>query len=895
MSSDAPGRLRAALSDRYRIERELGQGGMATVYLAQDLKHQRPVAIKVLRQELAASLGADRFLREVHIAAQLQHPHILTLIDSGRTGGPADGPSDFLYYVMPYVEGETLRARLAREGEFPVGDAVRILREVADALAYAHAHGVVHRDIKPENVMLSGRHALVMDFGVAKAVSEATGRQSLTTVGVALGTPTYMSPEQATADPHVDHRADIYALGVMAYELLTGRPPFTGNTPQQVIAAHLSQAAEPVTRHRAAVPAPLAELVMQCLEKQPADRPQSAQKVLERFEELATPSGGMTPTGTAPHPAVRRSRTPILAAASAVVLFAILGGLWVWRGRGTGRAPSGPTRLAVVPFENLGPADQAYFAEGLVDEVRTRLTGLSGLRVIARTSSEVYRGSKNTPQQVGKELGVQYLLTGRVRWQEAAAGRAAQVRVSPELIRTDDGTTAWEQSFDADPSDAFAVQSRIAGEVSRALNLALTPQDSSSAGERPTANAAAYDAYLQGEQLLQRADVTDFDGRPAAVLLQRAVTLDPAFALAYARLSYAHMLTYWDLGDRTTARLAQATAAAERAQALAPDLPQTRLAVAYVRYWGHRDYESARRELDRALRARPNDVKLLVPYSYVTRRSGHWSEAIATMRREVDLDPRNALAIEDLAETLTYVEGAEPAEPLFERVALLSPQYTSLWEDWIAARTGEGNPDRIRDAIHRAETALGTGFASWFLTNDQYGRQSVLAAVVEPGLRSRLLVAPIVGDLPSDTAPMMTMKSALARAAGDDAAAARYADAAWSIFGRLALRDTAEANWHNGLARAALLRGRPDDAVREARRAVEMLPPSLDHVDGPDHLALLARAHAVAGHADSALARLREVLSLPSRWKPGAVRLTPEFASLRNDPRFVKLLESAPK
>ncbi|HEY6114871.1 MAG TPA: serine/threonine-protein kinase, partial [Candidatus Dormibacteraeota bacterium] len=315
--TDALDRLTSALSRSYRIERELGQGGMATVYLAQDLKHDRRVAIKVLRQELAASLGAERFLREVQIAAKLQHPHILTLIDSGE----ADG---FLYYVMPYVDGETLRARLAREGEFPVGDAVRVLREVADALAYAHGQGVVHRDVKPENVMLSGRHALVMDFGVAKAVSEATGRQSLTTVGVALGTPTYMSPEQATADPHVDHRADIYALGVMAYELLTGRPPFTGNTPQQVIAAHVTQAAEPVTRHRAAVPAPLAELVMRCLEKKPADRPQSAQELLERFEELATPSGGMTPTGTAPHRAVRPSRRPILLGAAAVVLLAVL-------------------------------------------------------------------------------------------------------------------------------------------------------------------------------------------------------------------------------------------------------------------------------------------------------------------------------------------------------------------------------------------------------------------------------------------------------------------------------------------------------------------------------------------------------------------------------------------
>src|SRR5512145_2620955 len=220
-------RLTAALASTYAIERELGAGGMATVYLAEDLKHHRQVALKVLRPDLAATLGPERFLREVTIAANLQHPHILPVYDSGQAGG-------FLYYVMPFVEGPSLRDRLLKERELPVIEAARILRDVADAMAAAHAKGVVHRDIKPENVMLSGRHALVADFGVAKAVSEATGRQSITTVGVALGTPSYMSPEQAAADPQVDHRADIYALGCLAYELLSGHPPFRGDSAQQV-------------------------------------------------------------------------------------------------------------------------------------------------------------------------------------------------------------------------------------------------------------------------------------------------------------------------------------------------------------------------------------------------------------------------------------------------------------------------------------------------------------------------------------------------------------------------------------------------------------------------------------------------------------------------------------
>jgi eukaryotic-like serine/threonine-protein kinase len=290
--------LRTALADRYRIERALGQGGMATVYLAEDVRHRRKVAVKVLRPELAASMGPDRFLREIEIAAQLQHPHILPLLDSGDAGG-------FLFYVMPYVQGESLRDRLARERELPVHDALRIVTEVADALAHAHQHGVVHRDIKPENILLSGRHALVADFGVAKAVSEASGRLKLTSVGVALGTPTYMAPEQASADPNLDHRVDIYALGVVAYELLAGRAPFTGHTAQEVLAAHMTRPPEPIRNFRSNVSPAVETIVLRCLEKHPADRWQSTAELVNQLEPLATPSGGMTPTSTLPVSAVR--------------------------------------------------------------------------------------------------------------------------------------------------------------------------------------------------------------------------------------------------------------------------------------------------------------------------------------------------------------------------------------------------------------------------------------------------------------------------------------------------------------------------------------------------------------------------------------------------------------
>ena len=294
--------LAQALQDRYVLERELGSGGMATVYLAEDLKHRRQVAVKVLRPELAASVGADRFLQEITTAARFQHPHILPLLDSGEAHG-------FLYYVMPFVEGHNLRHRLTHHGELTVHEAVKILIEVCDALSYAHARGVVHRDIKPDNVLLSGRHALVTDFGVAKALSEATGRHQLTSAGIALGTPAYMAPEQASGESNIDQRVDIYAVGVLGYELICGRVPFTGRTSQEVLAAHVTQPPEPLGSRRPACPPGLETVIMKCLAKRPADRWQTADELLAQLEPLATPSGGTTPTATRPMKAAAAGNT----------------------------------------------------------------------------------------------------------------------------------------------------------------------------------------------------------------------------------------------------------------------------------------------------------------------------------------------------------------------------------------------------------------------------------------------------------------------------------------------------------------------------------------------------------------------------------------------------------
>ena len=350
-------RLEAALADRYAIERVIGAGGMATVYLARDLRHERRVAVKVLRPDVATTVGAERFLQEVRVTADLQHPHILPLFDSGQ----ADG---FLYFVMPYVEGESLRQRLVREGELPVPEAARLVHDVVEALGAAHAMGVVHRDIKPENVLLSGYTAMVTDFGVAKAVSEAAGRHHLTTEGVAVGTPAYMAPEQAAGEPNVDHRADIYAAGVLAYELLSGRPPFSGTTAQQILTAQVMAFPRPLRERRPTVLPALEAVVMRCLEKKPADRWQSAEEMLPELEAATTSTGGMTPTELSPASRSVQKKRVLLAWAVSVVVMAVVAAVAVWwalhggavrngAGSGAAAADNEQNRLVVMPLENL--------------------------------------------------------------------------------------------------------------------------------------------------------------------------------------------------------------------------------------------------------------------------------------------------------------------------------------------------------------------------------------------------------------------------------------------------------------------------------------------------------------------------------------------------------------
>jgi TolB-like protein/tRNA A-37 threonylcarbamoyl transferase component Bud32 len=454
--------LAEALSDRYTIEREVGAGGMATVYLAHDKKHERKVALKVLRPELSAAMGSDRFPREIRLVAQFNHPHILSLYDSGETAG-------FLYYVMPFVEGESLRDRLTRERQLPITDATRILHEVADALAYSHARGVVHRDIKPANVLLSGRHAVVTDFGVAKALS-ASGGDKVTTVGIAVGTPQYMAPEQAMGEANIDHRADIYALGILGYEMIGGRPPFDGGSSQAMLAAHVMEKPVDLQQLRPGIAPLLSDTVMRCLAKNPADRWQTAEEVITRLEAIAaTPSGGVTPTDTRPLKATaarpaRRAKWIVPTLSTALVVGLGFGAWTIMQG-GSGGAID---KIGVMPIEDISGQDSLFVA-AMHDALTNALTRLNLAGVAPRSTMMRYKGASNTIREIARENELNAVI-------EATVFRAGDVmRINVQFTDPETSRAIWSDTYERNVKDVLAAQSDVVARIATGIGGALGP------------------------------------------------------------------------------------------------------------------------------------------------------------------------------------------------------------------------------------------------------------------------------------------------------------------------------------------------------------------------------------------------------------------------------------
>jgi serine/threonine protein kinase/tetratricopeptide (TPR) repeat protein len=679
---DGVAALRVQLADRYAIRRAIGRGGMANVYLADDAKHQRQVAIKVLRPEVAALVGRDRFLREVRVVAQLSHPHVLALYDSGQAG-------ESLFYVMPFIPGDSLRRKLEREKQLPVDDALRITTQVAAALGYAHARNIVHRDVKPENILLHEGEALVADFGLALATDVAPGDR-ITDAGFALGTPEYMSPEQSVGERDLDARSDVYSLACVLYEMLAGEPPYTGATAQVITAKRLTDPVPAVRRVRTVPPA-VNQALLRALAKTPADRFPS---MADFVEALIGPPGA------------------------------------------TSQSPS----VAVLPFVNLSAdPDNEYFADGITEDVIARLSKIRTLRVISRASVMPFKKREHSLKAIAAQLDTTTLLDGSVR------RVGDRVRVVAQLIDADTDRYLWSETYDRELTDIFGIQTDVALHIADALQAELSTDEQRRIRREPTADLHAYQLYLQGRRWL--VTYTPQGMQHAIDYFGRAIARDPNYALAYASLAaaYAESAELGEDGSISHETVKpRAREAIEQALRLDPGLGEAHCAAAYMKALWDFDWTGAEREFRRALELAPSSADTYDLYGRMCSGLGRHDEALALQHRAQQLDPLAHRM--DVATTLLragrYAETAQGAlralevDPKHDRAhatlgwaylkmgrasdglaeleeaVALTPQATQWRAQLGAAYAEAGHPDKARTILAQLEARAQTGYVS---------------------------------------------------------------------------------------------------------------------------------------------------------------------------------------
>jgi serine/threonine protein kinase/Tfp pilus assembly protein PilF len=645
-------RLRTALAGSYLIDRELGRGGMATVYLAQDSKHDRVVALKVLHPDLAASLGPERFLREIKLAARLNHPHILPLFDSGEA-------DDFLYYVMPYVEGESLRERLEREKQLPVNEAVHHAKAIASALDYAHRQRIVHRDIKPENVMLYEGEAMVMDFGIAKAVSSASS-DTLTQTGMMVGTPAYVSPEQASGELNLDGQSDQYSLACMLYEMLAGERPFSGPTAQAVLTKRFTETPAPLRGLRGSVPEHVETAVTKALAIEPSAR--FATTAL--FAQALGSETLVTPSETVP-------LTP--------------------------SAVSAAKSVAVLPFANMSAdPENEYFTEGMAEELINAFSKIQSLRVASRTSSFAFKGKNEDIGEIGRKLKVSTVLEGSVR----KVGN--RLRIGAQLINVADGYQLWSEKFDRDMSDVFTIQDEISQAIFNALHVILSEGEKKAVGRDHSVNVQAYEYYLRGRQFIHQWSRSGLEY--ARQMFRRAIEIDPEYALAYAGLADSCSLLYMNC-DAREQNLTQGNAASRRALELGPDLAEAHLASGLTHSLSMR-FTEAEREFEFAMKLDPKLFEAVYHYGRARVAQGEFAEAAKLFERACLLRPEDFQATHFLAQCYNSLGLKDECETMRRKTLRLIDERLELNpDDSRACQLGAGAAANLGDREAATEYA----------------------------------------------------------------------------------------------------------------------------------------------------------------------------------------------
>ena len=872
----------------YEILSPLGAGGMGEVWKARDTRLGREVAIKLLPEGVAGPESLERFRREAKAASALNHPHICAVHDIGEDGGRP-------FLVMERMKGRTLREAIDGK-EMPLRRVLELGGQVADALVAAHGAGIVHRDIKPANIFVTERgDAKLLDFGLAKAspsgpvetaAATAVAEEHLTSPGSTVGTVAYMSPEQAKGEA-LDSRTDLFSFGVVLYEMATGRLPFVGRTSAEIFDLILHGDPVSPTGLNPSVPPDLERIILKALEKDRKLRYQNASDLeadLKRLlRDLISGKASATASGPVRPPRSRRLLAAGVFAAVAVIAIAA-GGAWLARRGGAertpapaGAVPSAPKRIAVLPFENLGAAEDGYFADGMTDEVRSRLSRLSGLSVIASASSSQYRGTTKSPEEVAKELGVGYLLLARIRWQKA--GQASRIRVSPELVEVGSAgapTTRWQEGFDADLSDVFKVQGEIAAKVAEALDVVLSGKERGRLWDGPTSNLAAYDAYLKGlESQTQFGNV-----REALSHLERAVTLDPGFALAWARISNLHSHLYQTY-EPSREEAEAARSAAERAMELAPRAPRSVAALALYHQRVKRDPARAVELLSRALESDPGDVELLALLAAFEQDP---EKAVVLLRRAERLDPRSATVQTSLGGRLIHLRRGVEARAACDRGLALTPTSLTLIRAKAVTFLQEGDLAGARAVVAAAPKEVKPeGLVAFF------GTFGDLEWVLDDGRRDLLLsLSPAAFN--GDRAMWGIVLAEAAAVAGDAEKVRRFAEEARRSFATKVEQDPSHAVNRVLLGLSLAYLGRKEDAVREGERAVALAPLSGSTLgSGAYTRHTLARIHILCGDREKSVDLLESVLKVPYVLTPAWLRIDPSFDPLRGNPRFERL------
>jgi len=852
---------------RYRIEKQIGAGGMGEVYLAEDTELNRQVALKFLPLHLCKDEDCRaRFKREAQAAAKLDHPNIVAVHEVSEYQGRP-------FFSMQLVEGQSLR-EVIKGKDLPVERIVEMATQICEGLQAAHEKGITHRDIKPANMLVDDRGRVrIVDFGLASVV----GSDQLTKTGSTLGTVGYMSPEQVQGK-EVDHRSDLFSLGVILYEMLTGRAPFKSETEAATLNSVINDNPEPLSRFKSSVPDALQNIVSKLLEKNPSYRYQSAAGVISDLKRLSAGTSPLVKKG----PADWWNRFVVTGAVLVILVIVVY---WMWPHRPSGEGEKIKS-LVVLPFENLGTENDEYFADGMTDEITARLAGFSGLRVISRTSAVHYKDSGKPLKEIARELKVDYVLEGTVRWDKS--GDTDRVRIIPQLIRASDDSHVWTNTFERTLTQVFAVQADIATRIAEALDVTLLETEKQLLAAKPIENLEAYDFYLRGKKYWEQGK----DSEPAIRMFERAVELDSNFFQAYAWLPRLYGFEYINDYNMTRERVVKAEEAAEKAFRLADGKPDGYLAMGYYYYYFSRDYDRALEFFSKALQGQPNNSELIAAIAYVQRRMGNWDAAVDNLKKANSLNPFSPTEIDGLIFTLMHLHRLREAESLVNKALKLWPDNNVL-HLYNAALIFYSRMDTHQDtlevakAMHKYEQLAPAPQAAIFLEMVDILQRDYQNAL---GRRS-IPRSPTAGD----SASFYIQRGYIYRFMGDSGISRTYFNSARIICERRLKTEPELALIHANLAQIYAAIGKKQKAVREGELAAELLPVSKDVIQGTSVLQSLSIVYIMVGKYDLAIDQLDYLLSHPSRVQIATLRSHPVYDPLRDHPRFKALLEKYEK